>query len=286
MIRPGGGGGGGGGLTHTSGTLAARPASPVAGDTYQITSGVATGDRYECFVSGAWTYVPGPRDLSPDLLDDYHWRLDESSSVYVSTGARTSIDLTVSGSPVSRTAVSYAGRGCFQVAAASARGAAGVGISTAPTALSMSAWVRPTAYSTYNTVLFCDYASAGADPYGATLDLGSGGFRLLLVKAATLQEHIISGALTLGVWHHTGFEYTGGVCTTYLDGYPIDEWTPTGGAALDLGTGSRWVVGDKPGVAAQTFTGSIASARIYAGARAASWWREVYARGTGAYLGS
>ena len=36
LVVPGGGGG-----AHTSGTLAARPASPAAGDTYEVTSGAA-----------------------------------------------------------------------------------------------------------------------------------------------------------------------------------------------------------------------------------------------------
>jgi len=43
-----------GGTTHTSGTLAARPVSPAAGDTYAVTSGASTGARYVCFVTGSW----------------------------------------------------------------------------------------------------------------------------------------------------------------------------------------------------------------------------------------
>lgn len=45
---------GGGGGSHTSGTLAALPASPAAGDTYAVTSGAQTGARFTCFVSGTW----------------------------------------------------------------------------------------------------------------------------------------------------------------------------------------------------------------------------------------
>ena len=40
--------------TRGSGTLAARPASPAAGDTYAVTSGASTGARYVCFVTGSW----------------------------------------------------------------------------------------------------------------------------------------------------------------------------------------------------------------------------------------
>lgn len=51
LVSPGGGGGGG---THGSGTLAARPASPNAGDTYAVTSGAQVGARFTCFVDGSW----------------------------------------------------------------------------------------------------------------------------------------------------------------------------------------------------------------------------------------
>ena len=49
LVVPGGGGG-----AHTTGTLAARPASPAAGDTYAVTTGAQTGARYTCFVTGSW----------------------------------------------------------------------------------------------------------------------------------------------------------------------------------------------------------------------------------------
>jgi hypothetical protein len=43
--------------THGSGTLADRPASPVAGDSYEVTSGLCAGDTFECFRDGFWTFV-------------------------------------------------------------------------------------------------------------------------------------------------------------------------------------------------------------------------------------
>jgi hypothetical protein len=57
------------GGTHSSGTLAARPASPAAGDTYAVTSGAQTGARYVCFVSGTWQAVPAPGALWADGTD-------------------------------------------------------------------------------------------------------------------------------------------------------------------------------------------------------------------------
>lgn len=47
----------GGGGSHNSGTLAARSTSPIAGDSYEVTSGLCAGDVFECFRDGIWTFV-------------------------------------------------------------------------------------------------------------------------------------------------------------------------------------------------------------------------------------
>lgn len=62
--------GAGAASTRGSGTLAARPASPAAGDTYAVTSGDGLGGRYVSFVAGAWSsvapdwYTYGASDLT------------------------------------------------------------------------------------------------------------------------------------------------------------------------------------------------------------------------------
>lgn len=52
------------GGTHTSGTLAALPAAPGAGDTYAVTTGFARGDRYRCYVATVWEPLTEYYDFS------------------------------------------------------------------------------------------------------------------------------------------------------------------------------------------------------------------------------
>lgn len=82
---------------HTSGTLAARPASPGAGDTYAVTSGTATGARYVCHVAGSWEASVMPLlvghsydRLSPSAAGGGARFLDSDSlQAYTSTGDDT-----------------------------------------------------------------------------------------------------------------------------------------------------------------------------------------------------
>lgn len=89
-----------GGATHGAGTLASRPASPSAGDTYVVTSGTAKGDVYACDVAGTWrltSYDRTPAYLAPTVL----WLASETSgTTLASTGSNTSPSLTISGSSV------------------------------------------------------------------------------------------------------------------------------------------------------------------------------------------
>lgn len=66
----------GGGGTHGSGTLAARPASPAAGDTYAVidTDPTAPGAVYGCVVAGTWALIA----VTPVTLTDSSsgWALD------------------------------------------------------------------------------------------------------------------------------------------------------------------------------------------------------------------
>ena len=95
------------GGTYGSGTLAARPASPAAGDTYAVTSGAAVGDRYACFIAGGWTLVGSARDLAPTSGLLAHWPCDDarqgSGYTLVNAANPGTYDLTV-GSAVAATA--------------------------------------------------------------------------------------------------------------------------------------------------------------------------------------
>ena len=283
--------GAGAAASHTSGTLAARPASPAAGDTYAVTSGDGTGDRYTCFVAGAWELVHFDRedgDDTPAML----WRLDEASGTYASQGTY-SVPLTVTGA-LTRDGSAYDGRVCPRlpgapgIYAASASGT--VGISTAPTALTLAAWVLPTAVGGLRSILVCQYDSANTNPYYTGLALTSGAIRALLVKGGAYQE-VAGGAVAVtGAWQHVGWSYNEGgdkKVRFYLNGQLLSTSGATsGGAALDLGTTSRWVVGDQVGSLSEYYAGQVASARVYDTAQPLSWWQRVYARGVGAYRGA
>jgi len=276
--------------TRGSGTLAARPASPAAGDTYAVTSGTGTGDRYACFVAGAWELVHFDRedgDDTPAML----WRLDEASGTYASQGTY-SVPLTVTGA-LTRDGSAYDGRVCPRFPGAAwiyAAGASGtVGISTAPTALTLAAWINPAAVSGLRSILVCQYDSANANPYYTGLAITSGAIRALLVKAGAYQD-VAGGAVAVtGAWQHVGWTYSEGgdqKVRFYLNGQLLSTSGATsGGAALDLGTTSRWVVGDQVGSLSEYFAGQVASARVYDTAQPLSWWQRVYARGVGAYRG-
>ena len=287
LVVPGGGGG-----AHTSGTLAARPASPAAGDTYEVTSGAATGDCYQCFVAGAWTLTSYTReygDDTPSML----WSLDETSSAYASSGSY-SVPLTVTGSLL-RTAMGYDGLTCprfsgtagIYAASASAVAGVGLGISNAPTALTLAAWVKPAAVDGHRSIVLCQYNSAFANPYYTGLAITGGAIRALLVKGGAYQD-LAGGTVGAGFWQHVGWTYSEGgdkKVRFYVDGTLLASSATTGADALDLGTTSRWVVGDLPGTPWEYFAGQIDSPRVYDTAQPLSWWQDVYKRGAGLYRG-
>lgn len=283
----------GGVATPRSGTLAARgSAASYPGGVYEVTSGTANGDVY---VSNgtAWTLVSASReygDDTPAML----WRLDETSSTYASTGSY-SVPLTVTGSLL-RTAVGYDGGTCprfpgtagIYAASASAVAGVGLGISNAPTALTLAAWVKPSSVAGLRSILICQYDSAYANPYYCGLAITSGALRALIVKGGAYQE-ITGGTVGAGFWQHVGWTYneTGDKkIRFYVDGTLLSTSSATtGGDALDLGTTSRWVVGDMPGSLAECFAGLIDAPRVYDTAQPLSWWQDVYKRGAGLYRG-
>ena len=278
--------------TYGSGTLAARPASPAAGDTYEITSGAGTGDVY---VSDGtvWKLIHSSReyaDDAPPLL----WRLDETSSTYASSGSQA-IALTVTGALLresigydGRTAPRFTGAAGIYAASPSAVAGVGLGISNAPTALTLAAWIKPTEVNALRSILICQYNSANANPYYCGLALIGGALRALLVKSGAYQD-VTGGVVVTGAWQHVGWTYDGAgdkKVRFYVNGELVaTSSATTGAAALALGTTSRWVVGDLPGSAGEYYAGQIASARTYEAVQPLSWWQDVYRRGVGLYRG-
>lgn len=100
----------------------------------------------------------------------------------------------------------------------------------------------------------------------------------------------IGAVIAAGVLQHVGWTYNEGSdlkVRFYVNGSLVaTSAATTGAAALDLGTTSRWAVGDQPGSATEYFAGQISSARVYDTARPLSWWQDVYRRGAGVYRGA
>ena len=77
--------------THSGGTLAARPASPAAGDTYAVTTGAQTGARYTCFVTGSWEGTSLPTASAAGELPVS----DGAGSAYTATTAGDVVDAAI-----------------------------------------------------------------------------------------------------------------------------------------------------------------------------------------------
>ena len=281
------------GGTYGSGTLAARPASPAAGDTYEVTTGAASGDRYACFVAAAWTLVSCERDAVEDT-PVVAWRLDEASGVYVSRGS-TACDLTVTGAAVRDTAIAPSGRKAFRqpgTAGIYAAGPSGTTGLASGAALTVSFWTRILAASgaAYESLVVLQYNSTVAMPYTSPgiFRTAGGLVNVLLQTTGTAGLQRASGG-AVGVdatrWRLVGITWDGTAIRHWIDGVLAHSWTPTGGPLLDLGTTSRWAVGDLPTSGVDQAEADIADVRVYSDAKSAAWWEARYARGLGHYRG-
>ncbi len=282
-----------GGTTHTSGTLAARPASPAAGDTYEVTTGAASGDRYACFVAAAWTLVSCERDAVEDT-PVVAWRLDEASGVYVSRGS-TACDLTVTGAAVRDTAIAPSGRKAFRqpgTAGIYAAGPSGTTGLASGAALSISFWtrIRAATGAAYESLVLLQYDSTLALPFTSPgiFRTAGGLIDVLLQTTGTAgPQRVSGGALPVDAtrWKLVGITWDGTTIRHWVDAVMLHSWTPTGGPLLDLGATSRWATGDLPGGGSDQSAADTADIRIYDAAKDAAWWEARYARGLGHYRG-
>ena len=286
-----------GGGTHTSGTLAARPA-PVAGDTYLISSDAGKGDAYISMVDNKWQILPYHRNSSPDELDALRWKMLETADPYVSTGI-SAYDLTKNGGG-SRTAASYSGQRCTRWSNGTTSGSnADIGISTTPTQITMSAWINSTTVDgTDRFVLKCAYNySDNYDDKNTGFTFSSSGFKVYLVRGGSMATYDgFNIAPAQNTWHHVGFTYDGpseySMTKVWLDGEEVSSpgretsGYNSGSNPLSLGSASRWVIGGHYGNTSAAMLGRIADARVYVGVRTAAWWQEIYSRGIGAYTGA
>lgn len=278
-----------GGGTHGAGTLASRPASPAAGDTYEVTSGAALHDRYECFAAGTWTIVSYDR-IREDETPYLWWRLTEASGNAASSGSASSATLTATS--ISAYNVPLAGgapRGArFDGSASQFSGAStATGISTAWT---LAAWVtyRDTSLN-YRTIVGLDTATGSfGQPYAsAALAINnSGAVRAWITttsQTGTGQE--VSGGTTLvtdGMPHHLVARFTGSALQVVIDGVQRASTTPTGGTTF-IGASPAWSIGVNDGN--ERWLGAISDVRVYTTAKDDAWCLETWARGVGVYAG-
>ena len=279
--------------SYGSGTLAARPASPAAGDTYAVTSGVATGDRYACFVATVWTLVSYDRSLLlPGTTPWAHWPLDEASGTFASVGSQSGMSLTGSGGTITYGVPLPNGRAGVALA--------GVAILTGPT-------TAPSGTRRCTLLGWLDYVSTGSigsllsynasgSPY-ATISLGlslSGpqvrGYYTPTANPST--HNPVSGTtatatayrrrLYAAVWDG---DATGAQLKLYVDGQLAYSGTPTAGTDLEWTlAGGRWYVGNNP--FAEPVPGLYSDFAVYNDvALTPAQMREIYQRGVGGYAG-
>ena len=277
----------GGGGVHGSGTLAARPASPAAGDTYAITSGTASGDRYACHVAGAWTLVAYDRvrlDETPYLW----WRLDEASGNAINSGSASSADLAATSIAARNIAFSSLSvRGTLFDG--SSRFVGATGATALSTAWTLAAWVQNQGiYQGYRTVVGLDTTTGSfSQPYAsAALALDNAGVRAWITTTAqpsTGQEVTATQPSLLDLHpHHLVARFTGTALQVVIDGVQRASLTTTGGT-MQVGPSPQWGIGANDGN--ERWVGLISDVRVYAESKSDSWCLETWQRGVGAYTG-
>lgn len=270
------------GATHGSGTLAARPASPGAGDTYAVTSGAASGDRYQCIVAGTWILVD--YDAIGSFAPTLRWKLDESSgTTAVNSGSASSANLTISGTPAKRCAISPRVSGmAFDTSTRYA-----TGYSTTPSSSSaFSTCVTLTAISRqggFQPLLI--RRNSNGEPYTWYLGL-SGGAPTLLYRTAAAGSYasLTSSILAPLTTHHVAAVWASGVVTLYLNGVSVGTASPGSTLLWATSNSPAWWIGL---TAAAEYAGAvIGEVQVYDGtALSAGDVAELAARSLGTYRG-
>lgn len=238
---------GGGGGTHGSGTLAARPVSPTAGDTWAVTSGEGEGDGYTCYVAGTWQPTTIARRMPLDASVVHRWPLDEGTGTSFADDGTGGNDLTLTGSGVVVDGAGVIGCGLRFTGTSALAATASSPATPDPAAFSIALTFRHDAQNgdQYPMVKLVDpgawtpneAAFAVKFEYG-TLFIGHnvGGWRV----------HAILGvSITIGVLYRLLAVFNGAVWRVYLNGILVDEWAAAG--AVTWGTG-EWVFGGIPTV--------------------------------------
>ena len=271
-----------------SGTLAARPATPAAGDAYAVTSGVAVGDRYQCFVASVWSlasYDPLVGVAIPYL----QWLLDETTGVYAQTGSATGGTLTVTGA-LAREAPGLLSDFAPRFTSSSGQYAEGASALTPPgAAFAVAVWVRPDTVPFDAALVVKTYASSGwASPYAsAYLYLRSGRARCgVAISGAPFDLAPATGPVAvIGQWSHVAMVWDGVASpklSLYLDGELVASSSPAG-TDVDWNADGPWQISNSR--AAEGIVGVVGGARAWGVALTAAQVREDFRRGAGTYRG-
>jgi hypothetical protein len=276
-----------GGTTHTSGTLAARPAVPAAGDSYAVTSGVAAGDRYECYVAGAWTLTSFDRARLGELAPWARFSCDETSGTSLADSVGGIGALTISGTH-SLSSATGVGRGLRMSGGGGAQRTAAA-VPTSTRKLALTAWVQLDSAAGLQTI-FARIGSWGSVYASIAIGTSSGVLRgYVACGGASTEAKTGAIALTTGVPHLVTIEWDGDASdrlTLTLDGSIEYAGTPSTGTA-DLVyalTSPVWQIGTNP--SGESLSGVVREVQVYDGAvLTPAQRRELYARGTGTYGG-
>ena len=273
----------------TSGTLGARPASPAAGDAYAVTSGVASGDRYQCFVAGSWSLVSYDRLVgvgAPYL----QWLLDEAAGTYAQTGSATGGTLTVTGA-VAREAPGLLGENAARFTINSGQYAEGGASLTPPSgAFSVGVWAKPSQLGADNALFLKPFAASGWLTPWASVYLylqGSGRARCGgSIAGAAVDLSPASGPIAVvAQWSHIAMVWDGAgspKLSLYLNGELVGSSSPAGTDA-DWNTDGPWSVSNSR--TAEGIVGTVGGARVWSVALTAAQVREDFRRGAGIYRG-
>ena len=278
------------GATHSNGTLAARPSTPAAGGTYAVTSGAALGDRYTCFVAGAWTLTAYDRGRIGELTPWARWRCDETSGTALADTSGGVGSLALAGAYTLGSPMAWAGSGVRLLGSTS--GASGAGTDPPSTRKrTVACWTTFPGAAGYNQTLWAHIGSWGT-AYGSLVLMvasGSGVLRVLLGNGATVAVVLGATAPLANVPHLITVEWDGDAAnrlTITIDCVVDYNATPAGmGADLASGlTSPAWQIGVAS--TSERLTGFVREVQVYDGTvLTAAQRRELYMRGVGTYGG-
>ena len=282
-----------GGL-HGNGTLASLPISPSAGDTYAVTSGVAMGDRYVCYVAGAWTIVAYSR-VRLDETPYHWWKLNDASGGAVDygtfgTGSNLSEEGFMSFQSIVYKALLPIGDSIrFSLLSGTKRLQSAINTGVAlTTAATLAAWIRADGTGGIQEIVALETNLGYNNPpyFSLALHVSNGALRVYITTTASpgSGQSVAVNGIVAGCLHHVGLTFESSNLVAWIDGVAVGSMASTGSTIFTAGSAEYWTISDAVGPG-ERFAGRIADVRVYQTAKDASWWQETYKRGVGSYVG-